>query len=177
MDQDSLHSTYKLIFQSSRAQKSIFFRLDKIFDFFSRLQPLRQQIMGNVPILHAHTVNKRLLCGILGGDKLPFDSTEKTSLVMISRPITDSVGIDNRISFTLAVISYAEVQYLYTLRKKTSHYFFTAIKTCHAHSRPFQAKHAQKCQEKNFPWERKQENNFPREGKWDNNSLGKVFFR
>ena len=34
--------------------------------------------MGNVPILHAHTVNKRLLCGILGGDKLPFDMEKKS---------------------------------------------------------------------------------------------------
>ena len=37
--------------------------------------------MGNVPILHAHTVNKRLLCGILGGDKLPFDMEKKQALL------------------------------------------------------------------------------------------------
>ena len=53
---------------------------------------------------------------------------------MISRPITDSVGIDNRISFTLDGISYAEVMFLYELRKKL-HTTFLLLKT-HARHTP-----------------------------------------
>ena len=47
---------------------------------------------------------------------------------MISRPITDSVGIDNRIYFTSDGISYDQVMFLYVLRKKL-HTTFLLVKT------------------------------------------------
>ena len=73
------------------------------------------------------------------------------------------------ISFTLDGIPYAPVMFLYALRKKL-HPTFLLLKT---HATPIPAHFKQntpkKCQEKNFPRERKWENNFPREGKWENN--------
>ena len=39
--------------------------------------------------------------------------------------------------------------------EKTSHHFFITTNTCHAHSRPFQAKHAQKMSEKELLYGKK----------------------
>ena len=69
------------------------------------------------------------------------------------------------LSFTLDGIPYAPVMFLYALRKK-HHTTFLLLKT---HATPIPAHFKQntpkKCQEKNFPRERKKENNFPREEK------------
>ena len=81
---------------------------------------------------------------------------------MISRPITDSVGIDNRISFTLDGISYAEVMFLYALRKKLH---TTFLKT-HATPTPAHFKqNSPKKVGKKLPYGKKIGKNFPSEGK------------